>query len=209
MATKKPTKKVRAVRSTSATTTTSTKKTAASAAKTRSTTKGAGSGTHIDRMSRDDFFAKVGELEQLASSVDQALQGFVSLTDEERVHTRGRFLSGESQALWAILSVAKFHPEAFRVLADKDNGDDPSIFETDLLAERLEMRNALASISNLFASASQRIADTVLHLGEQTKPVLLTAYDIAKPLAKHDREVRDLLSPALSFYARPNRKGAK
>lgn len=157
---------------------------------------------HVDGMTRDEFMAKVDEIRSLAQQLDEAVQGFVSMTDEDRLHSDGRFRNGESAALRAILDVVDKAPELFRVLADKDNGTDPETFETQLLRDRVAMRDALAGTSDVLSSASQRISDTVLHLGERTKPVLLTAYQIAKSVAKHNTELKGLLSVAINFYAR-------
>jgi hypothetical protein len=38
---------------------------------------------------------------------------------------------------------------------------------------------------------------------------VLAAYDLAKPIAKHDSAVQTKLAPALNFYAQPARQAAK
>ena len=54
-----------------------------------------------------------------------------------------------------------------------------------------------------------KASDSVLHLGELTKPVLSAAYGIARALAKHDEVVRSAIAKLIDFYGGIARRAAE
>jgi hypothetical protein len=136
--------------------------------------------------------------------LQQLLPGLTTLPADDRKHSDGKIRDGEDLALTSVLDVAERDPQLFTVLATKDGGEDPKKFETALLRDRLERRTLLAGVL-AEDHVTAPLADTVLALGEQSKPVLLAAYHIAKPLAQEDDTIRARLAPALDFYGRIGR----
>ena len=95
------------------------------------------------------------------------------------------------------------------MLADKDDGRDPERVETELLGARLDRCATLARVAERATSLALRLDDTVLAQGERCKPVLLSAYGIARTLAPHDPAIQTLLAPAIDYYGAIARKAAR
>jgi hypothetical protein len=156
----------------------------------------------------DELEKRVARALELLREVDELLPGLVVMTDEDRRHSDGRLRDGEPVALRAVIDVAEKHPQFFTVLADKDGGVDPTAFETELLRDHLARRTLLAQVARAADELTAPLGDTVLRLGEQVRPVLMSAYQIAKAVAAADGKVRSALAPALDFFARIGRLGA-
>jgi hypothetical protein len=143
-----------------------------------------------------------------SSSFRRCSPGSSKFSDVERLHSDGRLRDGEPDTLRSILDVVDSAPEYFKVLADKDYGNDPKRFETDVLRERLDRREILTGVANEIGPLSAQISDHVLHLGELTRPPILAAYHIGKPLSEHDAQLGSKMSTAKSFYSRAARRAA-
>jgi hypothetical protein len=157
-----------------------------------------------------DQLAKV--LEKATALLDQMeaiLPGLVTLTDEERRAGDGRLRAGEADALGCVLKVAEAYPSSFAVLADHDGGVDPATFETALLRDRLARAAAFDELATALEALASNVRDTQVVLGGRVRSVLLAAYEIAKPLAKHDDKARSMLAPIINFYGAPARRAAK
>lgn len=141
--------------------------------------------------------------------IAQLLPGLVTLTEDERRHSDGKTRAGEADALSSVADAADLRPQYFAPLAAKDGGTDPKQFETDLLRDHLVRRKILAELLTASEGLTTPISDTVLSLGEHVRPVLLAAYQIAKPLAAQDDALRTKLAPALDFYGRIGRRAAQ
>ena len=164
----------------------------------------------IDEMSTEQLEKNAVRVAGLLEEIEGLLPGLVQFTAEQRQGTDGRFRGkDEEYALRAVLAVIERDPGAFRVLADKDDGRDPERVETELLRARMERRGLLARIAERVAPLAQRLDDTVLAQGEQCKPVLLSAYGIARTLAPHDPAIQTALAPALDYYGAIARKAAR
>lgn len=157
-------------------------------------------GASIHSMPLSELAERVARAEQLAREIDELFPGLAPLTDDERLHTSGRFRDGEEEALRAMLAGARLRPELFASLADKDEGHDPGTFEVELLEDRLARRALLQRLSVALAPVADKASDTMLHLGDQSRPVLLAAYRIAKTVAETDDKLRQKISGALNFY---------
>jgi len=164
----------------------------------------------IDDMSAEQLQKNVTRAVGLLEELEGLLPGLVHFTAEERAGTDGRFRGkDEEDALRAVLAVIERDPASFRVLADKDDGRDPERVETELLRARLDRRAVLARVAERLAPIAQRVEDTVLAQGERCKPVLLSAYGIARTLAPHDPALKSLLAPAIDYYGAIGRKAAR
>jgi hypothetical protein len=141
---------------------------------------------------------------ELLTQIYALLPGLSGLTPDARKHA-SKFRAGEAEALSSVLDAADAKPALFESLADKDNGEDPHTFEVNLLRDRLQRAAILGSIADAFTPLSDGIADTLLHLGDLSKPVMLLAYGIAKMHAKLDGVIANAIRPAMDFYAKISR----
>lgn len=164
----------------------------------------------IDEMSPEQVEKNAQRALGLLEELEGLLPGLVQFSAEQRHETDGRFRNAdEEKALRAVLKVVERDPGAFRVLADKDGGRDPERVETELLAARLDRRATRSRVAERVATVAQRLDDTVLAQGEACKPVLLSAYGIARTLAPHDPAIQTLLAPAIDYYGAIGRKAAR
>jgi hypothetical protein len=131
------------------------------------------------------------------------------MLDQERHDSDGKFRAGEAKALTSVCDVADKYPALVAGLADKDGGEDPEVFETDLLRDHLQRAAELGPVSDGIAVLAQKIGDTVLHFGEATKPIMLQAYGLVKPQAAVNPDIKTMLAPAMSFYSRIGRLAAE
>ena len=166
-------------------------------------------GGAVDEMPLAVLRANVAEAKGYVGKMRALVPGLFLLPDDERRHSDGRLRDGEEAALHSVLDVADAHPESFQVLAAKDGGRDPKVFETQLLRERLERRALLAELAAELEPFALELADTLLVLGSLARQPTLAAYGIAKPLAEHDAEARSKLAKALSFYGGLAERAAK
>ncbi len=156
----------------------------------------------------DELTKRVAKAKDLYAQIGALFPGLVLKTSDDRQHSDGKYKNGEADALGAVLNVAEASPQYFVPLADRDGGVDPETFETAFLRDQFERRNLLASVRAAGEPVDDKVNDTVLHLGEATKPVLLAAYRIAKPIAQVNTAVRSNLAPALDFYSKIGKRGA-
>jgi hypothetical protein len=151
----------------------------------------------------------VSNAEEEISQIEASFPPFIAITDEDRLSIAGRFRTGEATALESVLDVADAAPSSFSVLADKDGGKDPKVFETAFLRDGLRRSALLDKLATDLEALARDVRDTQLVLGSRVRDVVLAAYEIAKPLAKHDDVIRAKLAPTLNFYGAPARQGAK
>jgi hypothetical protein len=146
-----------------------------------------------------ELAARIEQVTKHLAAIDGLLADAQVLQDRERksaVRLRG---ADEVAALGAVLRYASVRAEMFGSLAEDDEGVDPTRFETDLLAARLENAQALAALEGSIEALRQKVADCALYTATLVKPPVLAAYKIAKAVGKHDPH-RGLLVPAFNFY---------
>jgi hypothetical protein len=148
-----------------------------------------------------------GELEERVEKVIQHLDAIdalmadaVELSDEER--RSALRLSGEDEvkALSGVLAFADARPELFKVLATDDDGSDPAVFETKLLATRLKNADTLSKLVARFAETTGPISDSALYVATLAKRPALLAYELARPYQTRDREYGKYLNDAVNLY---------
>jgi len=155
-----------------------------------------------------DLKKNVAKVIQLLDEIEKLLPGLAILTEDDRKHSDGKLRAGEATALASVLDVAEHAPHYFMSLADKDGGRDPKKFETEYLRDQLERREILNALLEQIGQFSSPLTDTVLLLGERTRPVLLMAYRLSKSIAETDKTIRARLSRAIDFYGRIGKRGA-
>ncbi|HND13047.1 MAG TPA: hypothetical protein PKI49_07690 [Pseudomonadota bacterium] len=143
---------------------------------------------------------RVEKAMSLLAEAQALLPGLRTLTEDDRRHSGGKFRTGESEVLHRVLDAIRAQPAYFASLSDEDDGNDPTQLEVDLIADRLARRDLLSQLQAKFAAVEQPLSDSVLHLGEQTRGVLLAAYRIARTVARTDRKLRDQIAPVIDFY---------
>jgi hypothetical protein len=151
------------------------------------------------------FATQVAEAITAVEKIRTILPTLVSLTAEERTKSEGRFRDGELVVLGSILDVVEANASYFASLADEDEGHDPNRLETELLRDRLDHVKQLATLRGALESATTEVADTMLATGALVRPVLLSAYRLAKP----NKKLRTKLTKAIDFYAAPAAKASK
>lgn len=149
---------------------------------------------------------RIQKVEALLTEAESLLPGLRTLTEDDRRHTNGKLRNGESEMLKRVLDAVRAQPGYFTSLADEDEGSDPTKLEVDLIADRLARRELLSQALARFARIEQPLSDSVLHLGEQTRTVLLAAYRIARTLARSDAKLRDQIAPVIDFYSTSSRR---
>jgi hypothetical protein len=176
------------------------------AKKTRSKRKSGASGAGA---SLADLKSRVSKALALADQIEALFPEAVSLSTDDRMHSQGKLRMGEDKALLAVLDGIDAEPAVFSSLADKDQGHDDKVVETDLLRERLARMTQYSKVSDALGSVAALLGDTALATGDQVKPIALAAYAIAKPVAENDKTMRTAIADALSFYGRIGKAGAK
>lgn len=159
-------------------------------------------------MPLDELQARVIQAHALLAQILALLPGLLELTDDARRHATGRYRNGEAEALSGLLDVAAKKPALFEVLKDEDGGTDPTKFEPELIADRLQRAILLGPLVQAAAELADPLSDTRLHLGNLTRPVLLAMYEIIKPHAKRDTAIATLAKGALDFFSALGRAAA-
>ena len=158
----------------------------------------------IDQKALADRYDKI---DALLDRVDEVMADAVELTADDRAHA-ARLRSGEEVALTGVLDYADARPEFFTTLADKDNGKDPSTFETKLLRQRIGAAAILQKIVDRLEKTRLPISDSALYVTTLAKAPVLAAYEIAKVHARHDDVHGKKLNAAINLYSSIAKAGA-
>ena len=157
----------------------------------------------------------IEELRQRAARAQQLIIELKALfpdlrryTEDERRVSQGRLRDGEAEMLGTVIDVVEYVPQYFASLADQDEGHDPTRLETPLLRDRLERRVLMGQLADALEPFARGVGDTALHYGDLVRPVLLSAYRIAKPISKSDLRVANRLAKVIDFYTGPARAAA-
>ena len=151
---------------------------------------------------------RVEQAVQLLEQIDDVLPGLVALTDEAKAVSVGNYRDGEAEALSGVLDVAAKKPALFEALADKDGGADPKVFEPEVIRDRLDRAILLGGVIAKAKEVVGPLSDTRVHLGNQTRPVLLAMYELVKPQAKNDPAIATMVKDALNFFSAIGRAAA-
>lgn len=118
----------------------------------------------------------------------------------DRIGSLGRMGIAESGALLSVVDAMELEPAVFGVLADEDEGHDPGKLETALIRDRFARFTVYAELAAECERLAGIFSDAALEMGELVKPVSLAAYEIAKPLSKRHKGLREKIAPALDYY---------
>jgi hypothetical protein len=157
-------------------------------------------GRGVEDASEDEVAKKAAKIIALLAEIDAELGPGIPLTGKERRSASKIRGDNEVEALDGVLDYADARPELFNALANEDNGVDSKKFETDLLRSRLAIAGELQGVADAIDRVRQRAADAALRVSGQARPVILAAYEIAKPHARRDPAHGAKLSKAFEFY---------
>ncbi len=143
---------------------------------------------------------RVEEGVALAKKLKTMFPELVAKTEEDRRYTQGNMRTGEGPMLTKVLDGVDMRPSYFTSLADRDEGHDPTKFETSLLRDRLERRELYFKLASEVSSLGSLFGDTALHFGELARPPVLAAYRIAKTLAETDQALRTVIADVIDFF---------
>ncbi len=156
--------------------------------------------TNVSDMPLEELQRRAAEAAEKMQEILGLFPGLVTLTADERQHSRGRIRTGEGKIFLTLVSVMEKFPELFLGLADLDEGVDPTRVETELLRDRILRAEALAPLSAL-AERMRDLSDTVLHFRGLVRDPIGEAYGISKAMARTNTALRSMLAPVLDFYA--------
>ena len=168
-----------------------------------------GAGSAAKKSAKSDIKARVKVAIAHIAEARKIMSELVGLTADQRVGSQGRMRVGEEETLGQILDVVDARPALFTSLADKDGGNDPEIFETDLLREHLAEIAALAPLKQAADSFASLVDDSVLSAGAHVRPVTLAAYHIAKTHAATDAGIAEGMREPMKFYGAAAAKAAR
>jgi len=151
--------------------------------------------------------ARYQKIAALLDKVDDEMEDAMELTDDGRLHA-SRLREGEPEALTGVLDYADARPELFANLANKDEGKDPNVFETDLIRQRMAAAAVLQKIVDRIDQTRLAISDSALYVATLAKRPALAAYEIAKPQAPHDAVHGKKLNAAINLYGNIAKAGA-
>ena len=149
----------------------------------------------------------VGELTKREAEVRKAAAGIRAMFPEvsglaknDRLSSAGKMGLKEAVALRSVIDAMDAEPAIFGVLADEDEGHDPGKLETALIRDRFDRHQAYAGVAAELEALAALFSDAALEMGALVKPVSLAAYEIAKPLSKRHKVIREKIAPALDYY---------
>ena len=147
---------------------------------------------------------------QLLVDVDAIWPGLVSLKEADRVGNVGKLIARLAPALRALF--AALQPVAGEAaattalkkkaaaifdaaLGDADQGQNPDVFEVDLMVRRLDRIEAQQKIVAKLAELQKKFADDIINTGELVVGPGLKATELAKSLATGNADFASLLAP--------------
>lgn len=138
---------------------------------------------------------------ELAKQIRALFPEAHGMPKKDRRRSVGRLGKDESTALQSVIRAMELRPELFAMLADEDEGGDPSKLETALLRDRFIRRDDYSEVAAALEEVASVLADEALNLGALVVPVTRAAYEIAKPASRRIPELRETITPALDYYA--------
>ncbi|APR83977.1 Hypothetical protein A7982_09326 [Minicystis rosea] len=134
--------------------------------------------------------------------------GLLHMSEAERKQSPGKVLSVFAKPLgllFAVLTPKKGEErsalaKAFDVLGEKDGGQDPERFETELLDTRLHRAEAQQEIVDALDALSRHMADDILDTGEKIMGPGLLALQLARTVAEASPAHASVLAPVLDAF---------
>ena len=162
----------------------------------------------IDELTRDELDERVTETLRHLDAIRALWPGLVRLSTSERRSSMGRMLgqlAPQLRLLFEVLTAkqgegAPAIAEVFDVLGAHDQGEDPTRFEADLLARRLDRVEAEQRVLAAVEDLGRHFGDDVLNTGEMVIGPGLLALELARSLSRSHAEHRAVLAPALDAF---------
>lgn len=153
--------------------------------------------------------ARVAQLRASSSQAVTLLPGLQSLPEAERQSLGAYLREGESAAITAVFQTAMVRADLRGVIARKEGEATEGKVDFASLGGQVAKADALDELAAHYRSLAQRCADTATVLRAEARDVASDAYEILRPFARHDPAIRTALQPAIDFYAKIGRKGAR
>ena len=161
-----------------------------------------------EKVSVADLNKHAGEVRAQFAEVRVKFPEVTRFAKSDRISSNGRMGLKEAEALRSVVDAMDVEPGVFGVLADEDSGHDPGKLETSLIRDRFDRHQVYAGLAADFEKLASLFADAALEMGALVKPVTLAAYEIAKPLSKRHKVIREKIAPALDYYGANAAAGA-
>ncbi len=97
--------------------------------------------------------------------------------------------------------MAAKYPANFTSLADLDQGDDPTVFEVDMVSDRLAKAALLVPLADELTSFVQNLSDSALEMNQGGAQPAREAYVLAKAIARTNPIVSSMIAPVIAFYS--------
>lgn len=159
-----------------------------------------GQKTHDGTLSVAELEKRSKESRALVAKIRGQFPEAKRVAGDDRVTSQGKMGLKESTALYSVVDAMDEEPAIFGVLADEDEGHDPTKLETGLIRDRFARHRVYAELAEELQSLATVFSDAALEMGALVKPVTLAAYEIAKPLSKRHKSIREKIAPALDYY---------
>lgn len=156
--------------------------------------------THDGSVPLAELKKRAGETRTLLAKIRALYPDATAIARDDRITSQGKMGVREATALRSVIHAVELEPAIFGVLADEDEGHDPGKLETELIHDRFERHQIYAELAEELESLAGVFSDAALEMGALVKPVALAAYEIAKPLSKRHKGIREKIAPALDYY---------
>jgi hypothetical protein len=176
--------------------------------KASKTSDGASNGSSDASASSSDLATTIAQARTEVAKVRAMFPDAQEISADMRKHSTGKIGPQESQAMRGVLDAIDYAPALFESLADKDDGVDPNVVETDLLRQRLDEHDLWQGLADDLENLQRIVSDQALLVGSHVAPCVRAAYFIAKTIAKTNEQIRIKIAAMSDVHAGKGRKKA-
>lgn len=163
----------------------------------------------VSDMSIDELRARVRQVHNLLLQILTLLPGLIHMSVPDRRRSKGKFRSGEIEAMRKLLVAAGKHPDVFAALADKDGGKDPKIFEAQPAIDDLERLVAIQEIAEAVELMAEKLGDTLLSIGAKARAVIGPVHGLITANREHHTRLAADAAEGMEFYDEKGRQAAR
>jgi hypothetical protein len=162
----------------------------------------------IDELSQDEVDAVFQQTMHHLDAIDALWPGLVNLDKAARRTSIGRNLALFGAAFRDLFGLliknGKETPlgQHFHVLGQEDFGDDPTKFEPALLLRRLHRADLEQQVQDRLSKQARHFGDDAIFTGEHVVMPGLKALDLARSLARSNKDLRSALAPVLDAVSK-------
>ena len=168
-----------------------------------------GAALTVVTLSPDALVTRIAQLRAMSNQTAVMLPGLQALPEGERKALGAYLREGESAAITAVFQTVEVRADLRSVIARKGGEATEGAVDIAALGGQVAKANALDELAAHYKALAQRCADTAMVLRAEARDVASDAYEILRPFARHDPAIRTALQPAIDFYAKIGRKGAR